>query len=97
MQAMEQASIEQMQMQQAQMGAQPQPMEGGGMEQGQQVPLDMQVQGQVKEFDPIQTITDIIFQALNTKPGQSKLGNVQQKQQGEQQTDMPSQGMPGGM
>jgi hypothetical protein len=97
MQAMEQASIEQMQMQQAQMAAQPQPMEGGGMEAGQQMPLDMQVQNQVKEFDPIQTITEIIYQALNAKPGQSKLGNVQQKQQGEQQGDMPSQGMEGAM
>jgi hypothetical protein len=97
MQAMEQASIEQMQMQQAQQQAMPQPMEGGGMEAGQQIPLDMQVQGQVKEFDPIQTITEIIFQALNAKGGQQKLGNVQEKQQGEQQTSMPSQGMQGGV
>lgn len=97
MQAMEQAQIEQMQMQQAQQAAMPQPMEGGGMEQGQPMSPDMQVQGQVKEFDPLQTITDIIFQALNAKGGGQKLGNVQEKQQGEQQVEMPDQGMPGVM
>lgn len=97
MQAMEQAQIEQMQMQQAQQAAMPQPMEGGGMEQGQPLSPDMQVQQQVKEFDPLQTITDIIFQALNAKGGGQKLGNVQEKQQGEQQVEMPDQGMPGVM
>ena len=82
LQTMEQINIQQLEMQQAQAAAQPQPMEGGGMEQGQALPLDMQVQQQVKEIDPLETITQIIFQALNAPKG-TKLGNVQQKQHGE--------------
>jgi hypothetical protein len=97
MQAMEQANIEQMQMQQAQQQAMPQPMEGGGMEEGQPMPPQMAIPSEVREFDPMQTITEIIFQALNAKAGGQKLGNVQQRQQGVQQTDMPPQGMPGEM
>jgi hypothetical protein len=79
MQAMEQIQIEQMQMQQAQAAAQPQPMEGGGMEAGQPLSPEMQM-AQQREIDPMQVITQIVFQALNPqKPG---IGDVQKRQQG---------------
>jgi spore germination protein YaaH len=79
MQAMEQIQIEQMQMQQAQQQAMPQPMEGGGMEQGQPMAPQMQMEQQ-QEVDPMQVITEIVFQALNPqKPG---VGDVQKRQQG---------------
>ena len=79
MQAMEQIQIEQAQMQQAQAAAQPQPMEGGGMEAGQ--PLNPQMQmAQQREIDPMQVITQIVFQALN--PQKQGLGDVQKRQQG---------------
>jgi len=95
LQTMEQINVQQLQMQQAQASAQPQPMEGGGMEAGQALPLDMQVQQQVKEIDPLQTITQIIFQALNAPKG-TKLGDVQQKQQGEP-SPTPAPNPEGGM
>jgi len=79
MQAMEQIQIQQMQMQQAQAAAQPQPMEGGGMEAGQPMSPEMQMEQQ-KELDPMQVITQIVFQALN--PEKQGLGNVQKRQQG---------------
>jgi hypothetical protein len=79
MQAMEQIQIEQMQMQQAQQQAMPQPMEGGGMEQGQPMSPEMQVAGQ-REIDPVQVITQIVFQALNPQKG--SIGDVQKRQQG---------------
>jgi len=79
MQAMEQIQIEQMQMQQAQAAAQPQPMEGGGMEAGQPMTPEMQM-AQQRELDPMQVITQIVFQALN--PQKQGIGDVQKRQQG---------------
>ena len=78
-QTMEQIQIQQMEMQQAMQQAQPQPMEGGGMEQGTPLSPEMQV-AQQQVVDPLQVITEIIFQALN--PQKQGLGNVQQRQQG---------------
>jgi hypothetical protein len=89
MQAMEQIQIEQMQMQQAQQQAMPQPMEGGGMGQGQPMSPEMQVAGQ-REIDPMQVITQIVFQALNPQKG--GIGDVQKRQQG-----VPAQPQGGGM
>jgi hypothetical protein len=79
MQAMEQIQIQEMQMQQAQSQAMPQPMEGGGMEPGQPMSPEMQMEQQ-KELDPMQVITQIVFQALN--PQKQGLGDVQKRQQG---------------
>jgi hypothetical protein len=79
MQAMEQIQLEQLQMEQAQRQAQPQPMEGGGMQPGQPLPPEMMVQQQ-RTLDPMQVITDIVFQALN--PQKQGLGNVQKRQEG---------------
>jgi hypothetical protein len=79
MQAMEQIQLEQMQMQQAQSAAQPQPMEGGGMEAGQPLTPEMQM-AQQREIDPMQVITQIVFQALN--PQKQGIGDVQKRQQG---------------
>jgi spore germination protein YaaH len=79
MQAMEQIQLEQMQMQQAQSAAQPQPMEDGGMEAGQPLTPEMQM-AQQREIDPMQVITQIVFQALN--PKKQGLGDVQKRQQG---------------
>jgi len=79
MQAMEQIQVRQMEMEQAQQQAMPQPMEGGGMEQGQPMAPQMQMEQQ-QEVDPMQVITEIVFQALNPqKPG---VGDVQKRQQG---------------
>jgi hypothetical protein len=79
MQAMEQVQIQNLQMQQSQQEAQPQPMEGGGMEQGTPMSPEMQV-AQQREINPMEVITQIIFQALNPqKPG---MGDVQKRQQG---------------
>jgi hypothetical protein len=79
MQAMEQIQVQQMQMEQAQAQAMPQPMEGGGMEPGQPMSPEMQMEQQ-KELDPMQVITQIVFQALN--PQKQGLGDVQKRQQG---------------
>jgi hypothetical protein len=79
MQAMEQIQIQQMQMEQAQAQAMPQPMEGGGMEPGTPMSPEMQMEQQ-KELDPMQVITQIVFQALN--PQKQGLGDVQKRQQG---------------
>ena len=79
MQAMEQIQIQQMQMEQAQSQAMPQPMEGGGMEPGQPMSPEMQMEQQ-RELDPMQVITQIVFQALN--PQKQGLGDVQKRQQG---------------
>jgi hypothetical protein len=79
MQAMEQIQIQEMQMQQAQSQAMPQPMEGGGMEPGQPMSPEMQMEQQ-RELDPMQVITQIVFQALN--PQKQGLGDVQKRQQG---------------
>jgi len=79
MQAMEQVQLQQLQMEQAQQQAMPQPMEGGGMQPGQPMPPEMMMQQQ-QVTDPMQIITEIIFQALNPKKG--GLGDVQKRQQG---------------
>jgi hypothetical protein len=79
MQAMEQIQIQQMQMEQAMQQAQPQPMEGGGMEPGTPMSPEMQM-AQQRELDPMQVITDIVFQALNPQKG--GMGDVQKRQQG---------------
>jgi spore germination protein YaaH len=79
MQAMEQIQVQQMQMEQAQAQAMPQPMEGGGMEPGQPMSPEMQMEQQ-RELDPMQVITQIVFQALN--PQKQGLGDVQKRQQG---------------
>lgn len=79
MQAMEQIQIQQMEMEQAQAQAMPQPMEGGGMEPGTPMSPEMQV-AQQRELDPMQVITQIVFQALN--PQKQGLGDVQKRQQG---------------
>ena len=79
MQAMEQIQIQQMQMQQAQAASQPQPMEGGGMEAGQPMSPEMQMEQQ-RELDPMQVITQIVFQGLN--PQKQGVGDVQKRQQG---------------
>ena len=79
MQAMEQIQLQQLQMEQAQRQAQPQPMEGGGMQPGQPMAPEMMMQQQ-KTLDPMQVITDIVFQALN--PQKQGLGDVQKRQQG---------------
>ena len=78
MQAMEQIQVQQMQMEQAQAQAMPQPMEGGGMEPGQPMSPEMQMEQQ-RELDPMQVITQIVFQALN--PQKQGLGDVQKRQQ----------------
>lgn len=89
MQAMEQVQIQNLQMQQAQEQAQPQPMEGGGMEPGTPMSPEMQV-AQQRQIDPMEIITQIIYQALNPqKPG---LGDVQKRQQG-----VPAEPQGGGM
>ena len=79
MQAMEQIQIQQMQMEQAQAQAMPQPMEGGGMEAGQPMSPEMQMEQQ-RELDPMQVITQIVFQGLN--PQKQGVGDVQKRQQG---------------
>jgi hypothetical protein len=89
MQAMEQVQIQNLQMQQAQQQAQAQPMEGGGMEEGTPMSPEMQV-AQQRQIDPMELITQIIYQALNPqKPG---LGDVQKRQQG-----VPGEPQGGGM
>jgi hypothetical protein len=79
MQAMEQIQLQQLQMEQAQRQAQPQPMEGGGMQPGQPMAPEMMMQQQ-KMLDPMQVITEIVFQALN--PQKQGMGDVQKRQQG---------------
>jgi hypothetical protein len=79
MQAMEQIQLQQLQMEQAQRQAQPQPMEGGGMQPGQPMAPEMMMQQQ-KTLDPMQVITEIVFQALN--PQKQGMGDVQKRQQG---------------
>jgi hypothetical protein len=54
-------------------------MEGGGMEPGQPMSPEMQMEQQ-RELDPMQVITQIVFQALN--PQKQGLGDVQKRQQG---------------
>jgi hypothetical protein len=94
MQTMEQIQVEQLQMEQMQRQAQPQPMEGGGMEPGAPLPPDAMV-AQQRQVDPMQIITDIIFQALNPqKQGQGGIGDVQKRQQGLPPEGMPPGGMP---
>jgi hypothetical protein len=85
MQAMEQIQLQNLQMEEANRAAQPQPMEGGGMQPGQPMSPEMMMQQQ-KTLDPMQVITDIVFQALN--PQKQGLGNVQKRQEG-----IPQEGM----
>jgi hypothetical protein len=85
MQAMEQIQLQNLQMEEANRAAQPQPMEGGGMQPGQPMSPEMMMQQQ-KTLDPMQVITDIVFQALN--PQKQGLGNVQKRQEG-----LPQEGM----
>jgi hypothetical protein len=89
MQAMEQVQLQQLQMEQAMRQSQPQPMEGGGMQPGQPMSPEMMMQQQ-QVVDPMQIITDIIYQALNPQKG--GIGDVQKRQQG-----VPPQPQGGGM
>lgn len=77
MQTMEQIQIETMERENALRQAQAQPAEGGGFEEGTPLTPEQQVAMQ-REIDPLEVITQIVYEALN--PQKQKLGNVNARQ-----------------